>query len=235
MASIEARCHRLGTTTTRPFAVEIKNTTGATRERLPASAGTDASPRKRSRWHCATTCHDGDRRRRRQLTADVRGPPLRRRERRVPRWRQLLGKPTSFDTEIGRPSFVAWYRNPSRATPAALRIAYETDAGSWTSVQPDFIVVSQRDDGSLGASIVDPHGDHLADARNKLVALADFAENHGDHFVRIESISKTSTGLRSLDLKSDAVRDLVRSFEGAEVASLYESPLATPYSAAPNA
>lgn len=136
-------------------------------------------------------------------------------------------------TEIGRPSFVAWYRNPSRATPAALRIAYQSDAGSWTSVQPDFIVVSRRDDGSLGASIVDPHGDYFADARNKLVALADFAENHGDHFVRIESISKTSTGLRSLDLKSEAVRDRVRSFEGAEVASLYELPLATPYAVAP--
>jgi hypothetical protein len=135
-------------------------------------------------------------------------------------------------TEIGRPSFVAWYRNPSRATPAALRIAYQSDAGSWTSVQPDFIVVSQRDDGSLGASIVDPHGDYFADARNKLAALAGFAESDGDHFVRIESISKTSSGLRSLDLKSEAVRDLVRSFEGAEVASLYESPLSTPYAVA---
>jgi hypothetical protein len=135
-------------------------------------------------------------------------------------------------TEIERPSFVGWYRNPSRATPAALRIAYQTDAGTWTSVQPDFLIVSRRDDGSLGASIVDPHGDYFADARNKLVALADFAEEHGEHFVRIESISKTSTGLRSLDLKAGAVRDLVRSFEGAEVASLYDSPLATPYGSA---
>lgn len=136
-------------------------------------------------------------------------------------------------TEISRPSFVAWYRNPSRATPAALRIAYQTDAGTWTSVQPDFVVVSQRDDGSLGASIVDPHGDYFADARNKLVALADFAEDHGDRFVRIESISKTSGGLRSLDLQSEAVRDLVRSFQGAEVASLYDSPLSTSYSSVP--
>ena len=94
-------------------------------------------------------------------------------------------------------------------------------------------MVSRRDDGSLGASIVDPHGDYFADARNKLVALADFAEDHGDDFVRIESISKTSGGLRALDLKSDSVRNLVRSFQGAEVASLYDSPLSTPYATAP--
>jgi hypothetical protein len=142
-------------------------------------------------------------------------------------------EPEVIRIEIERPSFVAWYRNPSRATPAALRIAYQTDAGTWTSVQPDFLIVSRRDDGRLGASIVDPHGDYFADARNKLVALADFAAAHGDQFVRIESISKTSSGLRSLDLKADAVRDLVRSFEGAEVASLYDSSLATPYGTAP--
>ncbi len=134
-------------------------------------------------------------------------------------------------TEIERPSFVAWYRNPSRATPAALRIAYQTDAEAWTSVQPDFIVVSRRDDGSLGASIVDPHGDYFADARNKLTALAHYAETHGDRFVRIESISKTASGLRSLDLKDPAVRELVRAFEGAEIASLYDSALSALYKA----
>ncbi len=45
--------------------------------------------------------------------------------------------------------------------------------------------------------------------------------------MRIESISKTDDGLRSLDLKNEAVRDLVRSFTGAEVASLYDSDLST--------
>lgn len=134
-------------------------------------------------------------------------------------------------TEINRPSFVTWYRNPSRATPAALRIAYQTDADVWTSVQPDFIVVSRRDDGSLGASIVDPHGDYFADARNKLMALADYAETNGEHFVRIESISKTANGLRSLDLQSADVRALVRSFDGAEIASLYDSDLSARYKA----
>ena len=61
--------------------------------------------------------------------------------------------------EVSHDSFVGWYRNPSRATPAALRIAYQNNAEVRTSVQPDFIVVSRRDDGSLAASIIDPPGD----------------------------------------------------------------------------
>lgn len=133
-------------------------------------------------------------------------------------------------TEIGRLSFVAWYRNPSRATPNSLRIAYLDDAGSWASLQVDFLVVSRRDDGSLAASIVDPHGDHLADAKGKLRALAEFAETHGDRFIRIVSIAKGSDGgLRVLDLLEPHVRVAVRDFDGAKVSALYDSATALPY------
>ncbi len=102
---------------------------------------------------------------------------------------------------------MAWYRNPPRATPNSLRIAYENDAGAWASLQVDFVVVSRRDDGSLGPSIVDPHGDYLADAKAKLSALAQFAEDHGDEFVRIWSIGASSDGsLRYLDLGEVSAR-----------------------------
>jgi len=131
---------------------------------------------------------------------------------------------------VARPGFVAWYRNPSRATAAALRIAYQTDAGGWTSLQPDFLVISKRDDGTLGVSIIDPHGDHLADARAKLVGMADFAEKHGDKFVRIDSISQVADKrLRYLDMQDPDVRDAVRSFEGAKVSALFESDTAIDY------
>jgi hypothetical protein len=136
---------------------------------------------------------------------------------------------TIGEAEIARPNFVAWYRNPGSATPASLRIAYENDAGEWQSVQPDFIVVARRDDGSLSASIVDPHGDHLADARGKLRALAAFADAHGDQFVRIESIARAGGGLRVLDLADAAVRAAVHRFEGAKVSGLYEDAIARPY------
>jgi type III restriction enzyme len=135
-----------------------------------------------------------------------------------------------IETELKRTSFVAWYRNPSRAALSALRIAYENDAGKWGSLQVDFIVISRRDDGTLAASIIDPHGDHLADAKAKLRGLADYAERFGDRYVRIESIAKAADGrLRSLDLLDAKVREAVRKFEGGKVTALYESTSATDY------
>jgi type III restriction enzyme len=128
-------------------------------------------------------------------------------------------------TEISRPSFVAWYRNPQRATPNSLRIPYQDDAEKWSSLQIDFLILSKRDDGTLAVSIVDPHGDYLADAKAKLRALADFAETYSDRFLRIQSVSKCEDGtLRFLDLLNADTRKAVRIFEGGKVAVLYVGP-----------
>ena len=135
------------------------------------------------------------------------------------------------EREVQRSTFVAWYRNPSRATPAALRIAYQTDAGDWTSLQPDFVVVSRRSDGSFGAAIVDPHGDHLADSRAKLNALADYAEKYGNEYVRIESLSTNSDGeLVVLDLHDPEVWNAIRNFAGGQISAIYDSDFARPHS-----
>jgi type III restriction enzyme len=137
---------------------------------------------------------------------------------------------TVVEAEFARDGFEAWYRNPGSATPASLRIAYQNDEDVWASLQPDFIVVSRRTDGTLGASIVDPHGDHLADARAKIRALAAFAEQFGDRFVRIESVAKVEDGsLRVLDLAAPAVRAEVRAFQGGKVTALYQSERSRPY------
>lgn len=137
---------------------------------------------------------------------------------------------TVIETEITRPSFVAWYRNPSRGGVSALRIGYRDEAGKWGSLQVDFIVVSRRDDGRLAASIVDPHGDYLGDAWAKLQALADYAERFGASFVRLESIAKASDGsLRKLDLLNQEVRQAVRGFDGGKVSVLYESSASEEY------
>ena len=64
---------------------------------------------------------------------------------------------------------------------------------------------------------------YAAASRAKLLALADYAEAHGDRYVRIESISKTEAGeLRVLDLKDEVVRDAVRAFDGGRVTPLYD-------------
>ena len=134
------------------------------------------------------------------------------------------------EAELARDGFEAWYRNPGSATPASLRIAYQNDEDGWASLQPDFIVVSRRSDGTLGASIVDPHGDHLADARAKIRALAAFAEQFSDRFVRIESVAKVDDGnLRVLDLADPAVRVEVLAFQGGQVTALYQSEHSRPY------
>jgi type III restriction enzyme len=125
-------------------------------------------------------------------------------------------------TERKRSNFVAWYRNPPTARDSALRIAYLSETtGKWASLQPDFLFISRKTDGSLAASVIDPHGDYLADARAKLVALADYAEKYGDQVHRIESLTKVGGELRVLDLTVPAVRDAVRRFKDAKVTPLY--------------
>jgi hypothetical protein len=127
---------------------------------------------------------------------------------------------------------VAWYRNPSTAVKAALRIPYESggEAGEpgnreWKSLQPDFVFVERDRDGVLRPAIVDPHGSHLADALPKLRALAAYAEEWGASFGRIESLAeeKGSRGgaveLRRLDLLDPAVREAIR--EATDAQALY--------------
>ena len=210
------------------FRVAIKNTTGATR---------DAYLRVQEQTAVPEAVTIMLRTNERAATRDASGGPLPRFARhlfsdadglfpaQLNDWERAV-----LAAETARSSFVAWYRNPGSATPASLRIAYENDAKTWVSLQPDFIMVSRRSDGSLGASVVDPHGDHLADARAKLRALADYAERHGDAFVRIELVARVGDGsLRSLDLTEASVRDAVRAFEGGKVTALYESSTAKPY------
>lgn len=134
-----------------------------------------------------------------------------------------------LEVELGRPEFAAWYRNPSRATVSAHRIGYETSDGDWASLQVDFLVISNLPDNTLGVSLIDPHGDHLADALPKLRGLAAFARAHGDQFVRIESIAEIEGVLRVLDLQRDDVRVAIESFAGSQATPLYESSAAANY------
>jgi hypothetical protein len=225
---IEATANKFVREQLAKFAVEIKNTTGATRDAYrkvqeQVSAPEPIAVELRMNEKAATKDGQGELLRvySGHVYSDADGKfPVKLNE-----WEEEV-----VITEITRCSFVAWYRNPQRATPNSLRIPYQDEGGKWFSLQIDLLIVSRRDDGTLAASILDPHGDYLADAKAKLRALAAFADSYGDRFVRIQSISKVSDGtLRVLDMLDENVRKVVRGFEGGKVSPLYASEHASPY------
>lgn len=131
-----------------------------------------------------------------------------------------------LDTELSRDNTVAWYRNPSSATKDAVQVPWY-DGDRWRSMQPDFLFFVQKAGGEIAPAIVDPHGHYLKDAHDKLKALADFAEDFGDRFVRVEAITKNDKGdlntahkgkLVMLDLLRPNVRTSVRESESAAAA-----------------
>ena len=226
---LEAEATKWVQTQLAKFAVTIKNTTGAERDAYRRVQEQTSSPERvtvdlRDNYSGPTKNSTGETLRTYpgHLYSDESGQfpaDLNSWERRV------------IEHEIQEPTFVAWYRNPSRASPAALRIAYQTDAGDWTSIQPDFLIVSQRSNGSLGVSIVDPHSAHLADAQAKLNALVNYAEHYGKEYVRIDSLAENSDGeLVALDLQNATVREAIRNFDRSKISAIYDSDAARPYS-----
>lgn len=126
------------------------------------------------------------------------------------------------NTEQARKGAVGWYRNPSRAGAETLTTVYFDEVKqTWRNMQPDFIFF--REVGNeVKPSIIDPHGHHLGDALDKLKALADYAEKHGDKFTRIESVSgDTVATLKAVDLKDPATRKVIA--EATSAGEVYET------------
>jgi len=128
-----------------------------------------------------------------------------------------------LQAEMARDDFIAWYRNPGRASDDALAVAYKDANDAWRRMCPDFVFFHGKGD-TVRASIVDPHGHHLGDALVKLRGLANFAANYGDELHRIEAIAEVDGELRVLDLKQPAVRDAILSTDNVE--GLYAGGLA---------
>ncbi len=132
-----------------------------------------------------------------------------------------------LESEMKQPGFLAWYRNPSRASADSLAIAYKDGKDNWRRMCPDFIFFSGSGD-DVNVSIVDPHGFYLGDALPKLRGLADYATKFGSEFHRIEAVAEmTDKKLRVLDIKSAAVRQAIHEAKDAE--ALYLSNAATDY------
>lgn len=123
--------------------------------------------------------------------------------------------------ELSRETCVAWYRNPSMSAADSLGVTYRDGVGNWRALHPDFIFFNRVASG-IRPSIVDPHSHHLEDAHVKLVGLADYAEEYGSYFLRIDSLTDLNGEMRVLDMQDKATRDAVRKSDGS-VVELYES------------
>jgi len=131
-----------------------------------------------------------------------------------------------LETEMKRPGFSSWYRNPQQPGQSSLGIAY-LSGEQYSIVRPDFIFFVTAADGTLGADLVDPHGLYLADALPKLRGLALYAETHANAYRRIASVAEAYGRLRVLDLKKDDVRHAIA--QAADAESVFRGPLATDY------
>lgn len=132
-----------------------------------------------------------------------------------------------LEREMGRPGFVAWYRNPSRSSQDSLAIAYDHGGGKVRMLRPDFLVFTKQSDGAVAASIVDPHGLQFDEALPKLRGLAAYADSHSQHFQRIDAITRIDNTYRVLDLTEPKVRDAVT--KASDASTLYRSDLAADY------
>lgn len=139
-------------------------------------------------------------------------------------------EPAVLRAELQKEGNIGWYRNPARASQDSLGAVYE-EAGEYRIVRPDFVFFVRLDDGTVAADLIDPHGDHLADAMPKLKGLARYAAANLAHFRRIEAITKLKkTGAyRKLDLTREDVRSAVEAASSAE--GLYASGTAEDYPA----
>jgi type III restriction enzyme len=139
-------------------------------------------------------------------------------------------EPAVLRAELQKEGTIGWYRNPARASQDSLGAVYE-EAGEYRIVRPDFIFFVRMEDGTVTADLIDPHGDHLADALPKLKGLAKYAAENASHFRRIEAIAKSrKTGaFRMLDLTREDVRSAVEAASSAE--GLYNSQVAEDYAA----
>lgn len=112
----------------------------------------------------------------------------------------------------------AWYRNPSTGR-HSLQVPYIGSTGT-AGLSPDFIFVEESA-GNLVASLVDPHGTHLADAVNKLKGLTVYAKQHADDFHRIQSIAKVGEEYLMLNHKDEHVRAAIEAFDGMHSETLF--------------
>ncbi|WP_191734180.1 hypothetical protein [Corynebacterium gallinarum] len=92
----------------------------------------------------------------------------------------------------------------------------------WARLRPDFIFLEEVN-GKTRASLIDPHGHHLADALPKIRGLVRFYEAHPDAWFRMEAVSMFDGVIHGLDLTDTVVRERIAEALSAEELYLDDS------------
>ena len=132
------------------------------------------------------------------------------------------------DTELDKPSTVAWYRNQSRNLNASLSIPYELN-GELENMYPDFIFFVNTVNG-VERAIVDPHGDWLGDSVAKLKGYVAYIKDHPAMFVSVLAVADEKNGeYRYLDLMTVPVQNAIETFIGSSAKEIFTGPLSKKY------
>ena len=118
---------------------------------------------------------------------------------------------------------IGWLRNPVRKK-WSLSIPYKRKGGQYKSLYPDFLFFRRdKDNNQIIIDILDPHGHHLDDALTKAQGMAQYAEQHGHHFGRIQAISKIKGDIQRLDLQDKRTRERLHNLtNNNQLIDLYE-------------
>jgi type III restriction enzyme len=109
--------------------------------------------------------------------------------------------------EMKRDDFAAWLRNVDRK-PWSLEVPYQVD-GTWRPMYPDMLIV-RKVGSDFVFDVLEPHDHSRADNLYKAQGLAQFAENHGGRFGRIQLIRKKGDSFVRLEMNKTAVRNRIK-------------------------
>lgn len=134
-----------------------------------------------------------------------------------------------LETELARPYTVAFYRNPGNNSTYSFSIPYNASNGR-QALRPDFIFFVRDADGAIRPSIVDPHGDFLADTLGKLRGYVEYLRKYPDAFKSAVMVGCPANGdYRTLDLLDPRVQDAIDGWSEVDTRGLFTGSLSRPY------
>ncbi len=114
-----------------------------------------------------------------------------------------------LDEETKREGFDGWLRNIDRKD-WAIAVPYD-DRGK-KPFYPDFVIIRQQR-GKLVADLIDPHNSNMDDTWCKAKGLAEYAEDHGRQFGRLEIVIVEKGVLKRMDVNNPEIRKKAKRFQ----------------------